>query len=259
MISPLLPPELRVRGRNALQIPTLRRAPSKVKALLASQHLFQPLRPDIEAWFQQILQADQSADPSTELRNLLASTDLSTTDRAHKPGATPQQQSYYPPSPLSQPQTMTTMSRESSPTPTPAKATTSTLPQDPSDPPRAPFPIIVGDLAQIRLESSIPRTSDPLDPTSPSPYHLIHGFPWPRAILRIHVIVNNLGDASPDYTMSTSCNSVMTSSLRKLFPSQCEKLPNLTMVEEYDPRFYEFKNEIEGYGHGEGAGCKAAV
>ena len=25
------------------------------------------------------------------------------------------------------------------------------------------------------------------------------------------------------------------------------------MVEEYDPRFYEFKNEIEGYGHGEGA------
>lgn len=67
------------------------------------------------------------------------------------------------------------------------------------------------------------------------PVYLIHGFRWPRKAVRIHVILHNLEDAAPDYTMAMTSNEAIIGSLRRLYPDMLADLPHLRMVEEYDP------------------------
>lgn len=77
--------------------------------------------------------------------------------------------------------------------------------------------------------------------TSPSrlpagqPLFLLHGFRWARTAIRIHVILKDVSEAAPDYTMSSSSNAAFIASFRKLHPEQTRRLPRLQMVEEYDP------------------------
>ena len=58
-------------------------------------------------------------------------------------------------------------------------------------------------------------------------------------MLRIHVIINNLENAAPDYTMATKTNDVFVTNLQTLYPDLTNRLPKLQMVEEYDPHDFD--------------------
>ena len=60
-------------------------------------------------------------------------------------------------------------------------------------------------------------------------------------MIRIHVIINNLENAAPDYTMATKTNDVFVTNLQTLYPELTKRLPKLQMVEEYDP--HDFNDE----------------
>ena len=81
------------------------------------------------------------------------------------------------------------------------------------------------------------------------PIYLIHGFRWPRKAIRIHVILHNVEDAAPDYTMSTSSNRAMITSLRRLYPQLLADLPDLQMVEEYDPNDESAGSSVQEYAY----------
>ncbi|KAL9126978.1 MAG: hypothetical protein Q9217_004060 [Psora testacea] len=86
-------------------------------------------------------------------------------------------------------------------------------------------------------------------PSSTMPIYLIHGFRWSRKAIRIHVILHNVEDAAPDYTMSTSSNRAMIASLRRLYPQLLAALPDLQMVEEYDPGDESASSSMQEYAY----------
>ena len=65
--------------------------------------------------------------------------------------------------------------------------------------------------------------------------YLVHGFRWPRKKIRVHVILNNIDDAAPDYVMSSGTPDALTANFRHLFPETMNALPDLQFVEQYDP------------------------
>ena len=74
------------------------------------------------------------------------------------------------------------------------------------------------------------------------PIYLAHGFRWPRdgfAGIRVHAIVNNLGDVSVEYIQNDHSRNALLSSLRSLFPTQLKTLESgnrrLDFLEQYDP------------------------
>ena len=67
------------------------------------------------------------------------------------------------------------------------------------------------------------------------PVYLIHGFRWPRAAIRIHTILNNIDDAAPEYVMSPSSSGAYIANFRSLYPELLAELPDLRLIEQYDP------------------------
>lgn len=64
--------------------------------------------------------------------------------------------------------------------------------------------------------------------------YLIHGFKWPRAAIRIHVIINNIDDAAPDWTMSSSSCQAFKDNLETLFPDTMAALADFRLIEQYN-------------------------
>lgn len=67
------------------------------------------------------------------------------------------------------------------------------------------------------------------------PIFLVHGFKWSRATIRIHVIINNIEEAAPDYLMSQTTPDAFRASFTKTYPEIMKNIPNLEFVEQYDP------------------------
>ncbi|MCJ1483000.1 hypothetical protein MMC06_003166 [Schaereria dolodes] len=67
------------------------------------------------------------------------------------------------------------------------------------------------------------------------PVYLIHGFRWPRSAIRIHIILNNVDDAAAEYVMSPTTSEALISTFRNLHPELMAALPNLRLMEQYDP------------------------
>ncbi|KAI9696129.1 MAG: hypothetical protein M1836_005960 [Candelina mexicana] len=68
------------------------------------------------------------------------------------------------------------------------------------------------------------------------PVYIVHGFRWPRPLIRVHVVLNNLDDASPEWLMSPECQACMLLNFQKLFPSIMARLPNLRLIEQHDEK-----------------------
>jgi hypothetical protein len=68
------------------------------------------------------------------------------------------------------------------------------------------------------------------------PTYLIHGFRWPRPLIRIHIILQNLDDAAAEWLMAPSTTAALISNFRKLHPDTMQHLPDLRFIEQYDPR-----------------------
>lgn len=67
------------------------------------------------------------------------------------------------------------------------------------------------------------------------PVYLVHGFRWPRLKIRHQVILQNIEEASPEYTMTPASSSAIISQLRTQYPTVMANLPHLRLIEQYDP------------------------
>ncbi|KJX92380.1 hypothetical protein TI39_contig5859g00007 [Zymoseptoria brevis] len=67
------------------------------------------------------------------------------------------------------------------------------------------------------------------------PVYLLHGFRWPRPLIRIHIILQNLDDAAAEWLVAPGTTETMLENFHETFPDTMKHLPNLRFVEQYDP------------------------
>ncbi|KAI9674176.1 MAG: hypothetical protein M1817_001994 [Caeruleum heppii] len=78
------------------------------------------------------------------------------------------------------------------------------------------------------------------------PIYLLHGFRWPRQAIRIHIILQNLDDAAADWTMGRS-GTVLLTSLHSQHPDLQPTIPNLRLIEQFDPEREESRVQPYAY------------
>lgn len=67
------------------------------------------------------------------------------------------------------------------------------------------------------------------------PVYLLHGFRWPRPLIRIHIILQNLDDAAAEWLVAPDTTSTMLANFHQLFPDSMQHLSMLRFIEQYDP------------------------
>lgn len=67
------------------------------------------------------------------------------------------------------------------------------------------------------------------------PVYFIHGFRWPRALIRIHIILHNLEDSAAEWLVAPNTTREMLDNFHQLHPDSMEHLKQLRFVEQYDP------------------------
>lgn len=67
------------------------------------------------------------------------------------------------------------------------------------------------------------------------PTYLLHGFRWPRPLIRIHIILQNLDDAAAEWLMAPPTTSALLLNFRQLYPHLMSSLSHLRFIEQYDP------------------------
>jgi len=79
------------------------------------------------------------------------------------------------------------------------------------------------------------------------PTYLIHGFRWPRPLIRIHIILQNLDDAAAEWLMAPATAATMTHNFHNLYPELMSSLPSLRFIEQYDPADTSSKSQPFAY------------
>lgn len=67
------------------------------------------------------------------------------------------------------------------------------------------------------------------------PTYLLHGFRWPRSLIRVHVVLQNLDDAAPEWLVAPETTLALLKNFHQLYPECMEHLPRLRFVEQFDP------------------------
>lgn len=67
------------------------------------------------------------------------------------------------------------------------------------------------------------------------PTYLLHGFRWPRSLIRVHVVLQNLDDAAPEWLVAPDTTLALLRNFHSLYPECMEHLPRLRFVEQFDP------------------------
>jgi hypothetical protein len=67
------------------------------------------------------------------------------------------------------------------------------------------------------------------------PTWLVHGFRWPRPLIRIHIILQNLDDAAAEWLIAPATTAALLENFRHLYREQMQSLPSLRFIEQYDP------------------------
>lgn len=67
------------------------------------------------------------------------------------------------------------------------------------------------------------------------PVYLVHGFRWPRKAIRIHIILNNVEEAAPEWLMSPTTSAALITNFRVLYPTLIAVLPGLRFIEQHNP------------------------
>ncbi|KAI9712287.1 MAG: hypothetical protein M1820_001500 [Bogoriella megaspora] len=67
------------------------------------------------------------------------------------------------------------------------------------------------------------------------PVYLLHGFRWPRPLVRIHIILQNLDDAAAEWLIAPPTTSTLLQNFHDLYPEIMSSLPSLRFYEQYDP------------------------
>lgn len=67
------------------------------------------------------------------------------------------------------------------------------------------------------------------------PTWLVHGFRWPRPLIRIHIILQNLDDAAAEWLMAPATTATLLENFGKLYKEPMQALASLRFIEQYDP------------------------
>lgn len=67
------------------------------------------------------------------------------------------------------------------------------------------------------------------------PVYLLHGFRWPRPLIRIHIILQNLDDAAAEWLVAPGTTLTLLKNFNEIYPECMEHLNRLRFVEQYDP------------------------
>ncbi|KAK4991906.1 hypothetical protein LTR66_002128 [Elasticomyces elasticus] len=67
------------------------------------------------------------------------------------------------------------------------------------------------------------------------PVYLLHGFRWPRPLIRIHIILQNLDDAAAEWLVAPATTAALLRNFHSLHPETLQDLPSLRFIEQYDP------------------------
>ncbi|KAF2760135.1 hypothetical protein EJ05DRAFT_483916 [Pseudovirgaria hyperparasitica] len=79
------------------------------------------------------------------------------------------------------------------------------------------------------------------------PTYLVHGFRWPRSLIRIHIILQNLEDAAAEWLIAPATTKTMLQNFTTLYPHLMSTLPSLRFVEQYDPLDENIKSQPFAY------------
>ncbi|KAI9725583.1 MAG: hypothetical protein M1828_003071 [Chrysothrix sp. TS-e1954] len=79
------------------------------------------------------------------------------------------------------------------------------------------------------------------------PYYLLHGFRWPRPLIRIHIILQNLEDAAAEWLIAPDTTRSLLENLHDSFPDLMKSLPHLRFIEQYDPSDLTNKSQPYAY------------
>ncbi|KAF2730873.1 hypothetical protein EJ04DRAFT_28880 [Polyplosphaeria fusca] len=79
------------------------------------------------------------------------------------------------------------------------------------------------------------------------PTWLVHGFRWPRSLIRIHVILQNLDDAAPEWLLAPATSAALLANFSVLYPDIMPSLPSLRFIEQYDPNDLVSKDQPYAY------------
>lgn len=67
------------------------------------------------------------------------------------------------------------------------------------------------------------------------PTYLLHGFRWPRQLIRIHIILQNLEDSAAEWLMAPKTTLELLKNFHSLYPDCMEHLNQLRFIEQHDP------------------------
>lgn len=67
------------------------------------------------------------------------------------------------------------------------------------------------------------------------PTYLLHGFRWPRQLIRVHIILQNLEDSAAEWLMAPKTTLELLKNFNSLYPDCMEHLNQLRFIEQHDP------------------------
>jgi hypothetical protein len=67
------------------------------------------------------------------------------------------------------------------------------------------------------------------------PTYLLHGFRWPRQLIRVHIILQNLEDSAAEWLMAPKTTLELLKNFNSIYPDCMENLNGLRFIEQYDP------------------------
>lgn len=82
------------------------------------------------------------------------------------------------------------------------------------------------------------------------PTYLLHGFRWPRNLIRVHFILQNLENTfPPDWLSSPATSDALRRNLTQLYPDAMQHLSNLQFIEQYNAKASITSSEFQPYAY----------
>ncbi|QDS78116.1 hypothetical protein FKW77_004245 [Venturia effusa] len=116
---------------------------------------------------------------------------------------------------------------------------------------RSPLHFLLYHQASIHPSADINHypTGFPHSAQTVMPTYLLHGFRWPRPLIRIHIILQNLDDAAAEWLMAPQTGETLMTNFTTLYPEIMPSLPDLRFIEQYDPTDERTESKSQPYAY----------
>ncbi|KAK0660373.1 hypothetical protein DIS24_g3501 [Lasiodiplodia hormozganensis] len=81
------------------------------------------------------------------------------------------------------------------------------------------------------------------------PTYLLHGFRWPRNLIRIHIILQNLDDAAAEWLMAPATVACIRENFRQKYGNAMQGLPDLQFIEQFDVETADKGDNVQPYAY----------